>query len=654
MDKSVGEGSFITDPAFDKFGQASVGAPGPNVGSILVADCGSSFTRVSLLERMEAGYSLVAHGMAPTTAEPPWSDVGVGMRHAIENITEITNRQLMDDSGLLIIPEVRGMGVDLLVLTCSAAQPLRVVLAGLVSQVSLASLERAAASSYVEVLGVIARDYVGSRSTRDGHATEGSARRHAWHEPQRSAEANVDRSDIGSSDEDKIALIRQQQPDVVWIAGGTDGGSRELVRDLVEAVALGCTLVDRSPQPSIVYAGNAELRSGIVDLIGDEVELEIIDNVRPTLDTENLATAQAAFHTAYVTRKVQHLPGMASLIGSTSVPVLSTAQALEYLVLYLQHLYESGKGVLCADVGSANTTIAASLPVRLGGPVSVPARDGDDGQHTLQVATDVGVGYAAPALLERLGVKAIARWLPFESEPGEIEGVLLNKGLRPTTIPQDRRQLLIEQAAAREALRAVMSQARETWRVGAESSRWLMPLLEPIIATGGVLVQAPRPSQAALMLLDAIEPVGITTLVLDEHGLASMLGAVAVTQPTAAVQVLDAGAFLTLGTVVAPIGRARLGDVILRVKLTFEQDGELEIEARYGSLEMVPLRMGEKAVMELKPRRGFRVGRTGGSVEVHGGAVGLVIDARGRPLRMPPNEDMCRQLMQRWLWEMGA
>jgi hypothetical protein len=258
-------------------------------------------------------------------------------------------------------------------------------------------------------------------------------------------------------------------------------------------------------------------------------------------------------------------------------------------------------------------------------------------------------------LLERVGVQAIAQWLPFEPEPGEVEGLLLNKGLRPTTIPEDRRQLLIEQAAAREALRLVMQRARESWRGGVQHSRrWMMPLLEPIIATGGVLTQAPRPSQTALMLLDAIEPVGITTLLLDEYGLASVLGAVAVNHPLAAVQTLDAGPFLTLGTVVAPLGRARLGDVVMRVKITFEQGGELEIEAKYGSLEMVPLRTGEKALMELKPRRGFRVGRTGGPVEVHGGAVGLVIDARGRPLRLPPDEERCRQLIQQWLWEMGA
>jgi hypothetical protein len=443
----------------------------------------------------------------------------------------------------------------------------------------------------------------------------------------------------------------------VWVAGGTDGGSREPVRDLVEMIALACTLVDSPPRPTLVYAGNSELRSEVVELIGEEVALEVVDNVRPTLTEENLATAQAAFQSAYAQRSLQRLPGMGSLIGWSGAPVLSTAQALGYLVAYLERLYDdgAGKGVLCADVGSATTTVAASFP-------------GGDGQPWLQVVPDLGVGYGAPTLLKRVGVEAIARWLPFEPEPGEVEALLLNKGLRPATIPQGRRQLLIEQAAAREAVRLVMSRARESWQgPGAQRSgqsilsrggrgpwRWLTPPMEPVIACGGILSQAPRPGQAALMLLDAIEPIGVTTILLDERGVASALGAVAVTQPLAAVQGLDAGAFLTLGTVVAPVGRARPGEVIMRVKIAFDRGGELEVEVKYGSLEVLPLRLGEKARLELKLRRGISVGRIGGVVEVNGGVIGLIFDARGRPLRLPPHPSACRQQVQRWLWDMGA
>ncbi len=610
------------------------------VRSILAADCGSTFTRVLLLEQIEAGFCFVAQAAAPTTAEPPWSDVSIGVRHAIEQISATTGRLLLDEHGFLVLPEARGQGVDLFVVTASAGQPLKVVLAGLVSQVSLASLERAAASSFVSVLGVIAKD-----------------------DSRILAQPSV--GGIEMSDEDKIAFIRQHHPDVVCIAGGTNGGSREPVRNLVEALVLACTLVDSPPQPTIIYAGNTDLRSDIVEMVGEDVSLKVVENVRPALNAENLAAVRDAFQAAYIQRKVQHLPGMSTLIGWSSAPVLPTPEAQEYLVMYLERLYESGKGVLCADVGSASTTIAASFPPAWAlatGELHAPQpKEGGhpDPLRSLHVATDVGVGYGAPALLERVGAPAIARWLPFEPHPGEIAQVLLNKGVHPHTIPSTRRELLIEQAAAREALRLVMARARQSWRTelpitAIGSRQWPMPLLEPLIACGGVLSQAPRPGQTLLMLLDAVEPVGVTTVVLDKYGLASTLGAVAVAQPLAAVQALDAGAFRNLGTVIAPAGRAHPGDVIMRVKITFEQGGQLEIEVKYGSIEVLPLRPGEKAKLEMKPRRGMWVGRSGGSVEVHGGEVGLVIDARGRPLRLLTDPGACRQQIQQWLWDMGV
>ncbi|NIO40606.1 MAG: hypothetical protein GTO41_10735, partial [Burkholderiales bacterium] len=118
-------------------------------------------------------------------------------------------------------------------------------LAGLVSQVSLASLQRAAASSYVNVLGMIARDFIGAVPV-DGLPGDRDAASDLPM-PDELPEIAGDQARSSSTDEDKVALIRRQHPDVVWVAGGTDGGSREPVRDLVETVALGCTLVDGPP-----------------------------------------------------------------------------------------------------------------------------------------------------------------------------------------------------------------------------------------------------------------------------------------------------------------------------------------------------------------------------------------------------------------------
>ena len=136
----------------------------------------------------------------------------------------------------------------------------------------------------------------------------------------------------------------------------------------------------------------------------------------------------------------------------------------------------------------------------------------------------------------------------------------------------------------------------------------LLPYLEPIIGSGSALGRAPRPGQAALMMLDALEPIGVTTLVLDTCGLLPALGACALAQPLSTVQALGAGALVTLGTVVTPVGRARMGETILSLRMKYQNGGDLEVEVDAGSLEVLPLPPGQKATLELKPRRNVDVG----------------------------------------------
>ncbi len=40
----------------------------------------------------------------------------------------------------------------------------------------------------------------------------------------------------------------------------------------------------------------------------------------------------------------------------------------------------------------------------------------------------------------------------------------------------------------------------------------------------------------------------------------------------------------------------------------------------------------------------------GGSINVVGGEMGIVIDARGRPLRFSPDASRRKDLIKKWLW----
>jgi len=580
------------------------------IGSILLADCGTVMTKAVLLDRVVGRYHFVAQGEAPTTAEYPWADVSVGVAHAIEQISEVTGWEFLDAAGNLICPPVgTRRGVDIFAATVSASRPLEVVLGGLVHDLSVASLRRAAAGTYSLVKGILASD------GRDAVLGE----------------------------EERVRRIRDAAPDVVCIAGGTDGGATRPVLEMVEAAALACSLVDTPDRPHLLYAGNSSLRQRVAEIVDGRLELRVSDNVRPTLTEENLLSCSAELDEIYVGKKMGRLPGIERLASWSSVPLAPTAHTFGCLMQYLWHLGDPSKGVLGVDVGGASTTLAAVF----------------DGRLSMTVCSDLGSTFGGERLLLERGAAAVTRWMPDPMAEDEVRGVLINKQVRPASIPQEVRELWLEQALAREVIRSALEIARPGWRPGAARPyAGLLPLCDTIVVSGGVLAHAPRPGQAALIVLDALQPVGVTTMVLDAHGLAPALGNVATVKPLAAVEALDSGSFVNLATVVTPVGRARRGDIVLRLRVTYEDGSTLDVEVRHGELEVLPLLPGQQAVLELRPLRGFDVGLggpgRGGKRRVSGGLVGLIVDARGRPLRLAGDPGRRRRQVQQWLWDVGG
>ena len=580
------------------------------IGSILAVDCGTVMTKAVLLDRVGGSYRFIARGEAVTTTDAPWYDIATGVQRAIEQIEEITGRVFLGEDGNLITPEKAGIGVDAFVALVSAAHPLRVLLAGLVRDLSLASAERAAAGTYSIITGIISQD------------------------------PNADWMPI----EEQIQLIVDRQPEVICIVGGTDGGATVPVSRLVEAAALGCSLVEEEKRPRVLFAGNKALRQRVVSLIGEQTDVRSTGNVRPEPDLENLRGLRSELENLYSQRKLEQMPGGELLEHWGTLPVIPSAKAFSQLVQYLWHLDESPKGVLGIDIGAAHTTVAAVFGGRL----------------YLNIYGELGAVFGGQRLLAG-AAGSVIRWVPSPLELDEAQAMLINRESRPWTVPQEPEELWLEQAVTREVICEALRTAQPGWQPdGAQPYPALIPMFDPILLSGGVIANAPRPGQVALIALDAIQPVGISTLLLDMYGLAPVLGGVARLKPLATVETLDSGSFVNLATVVTPVGVARKGDVILRVRIQYEEGGSLEIEVPYGSLEVLPLPPGQEAVLELRPIRRFRfdVGLggpgKGGRRRVRGGLVGLIVDARGRPLRLPKDPAERQAQVQQWLWDVGG
>lgn len=577
------------------------------IGSILALDCGTVLTKAILLDQVEGSFHFVARGAALTTAASPWRDIALGIQHAIEQVEDVTGRVLLDEARRLIIPQQGGLGVDACVAVSSAAPPLRVVLAGLVPELSLSVAQRAASGTYAQVEDLIVQD------------------------PRRRM-----------SEEEQIRIVLQHRPDVLCVVGGTDDGAVLPVLELVETLALACSMLPEGERPQMLFAGNTALRQKVVDLVGGQASVRSVDNVLPTPTVENPVGLQNELENFYRQKQLAQLPGGEILHRWLNVPLMPVSESFARHTQYLWYLDESPKGTLGIEVGAANTVVTAVF----------------GGEPTVTVRAGLGSVYGVERLLEQRGVETFLRWMPVPFKPEQVQSVLYYRSLWPASVSQETEELWLEQSIVREVIREAIQAARPAWRPGkAQPYPQLSPLFDPILVGGGALASTPRPGQLALMVLDAVEPIGISTLLLDAHGLAPVLGAIAILKPMAAVEVLDNGGLVNLATVIAPVGVARKGEIILRIRVHYEKGGTLDVEVPYGSLEVLPLPAGEEAVLELRPRGRIDVGLgpgRGGKRRVRGGLVGLIVDARGRPLQLPADPYTRMAQVQQWLWDVGG
>ena len=148
----------------------------------------------------------------------------------------------------------------------------------------------------------------------------------------------------------------------------------------------------------------------------------------------------------------------------------------------------------------------------------------------------------------------------------------------------------------------------------------------------------PHTADAVLVLLDGLRPPGVTQLAIDPWGICGPLGALGETEVDEGLETLRDDLLVPLGTAVVSRavrpGRSRFA----RVHRPGWPDSP-QVEVRAGSVTVLPLERGGSGEIELDLERGVHIGspRRGQHLRaaVTGGAVGVVLDARGDPIQLP-------------------
>jgi len=576
--------------------------------SLLAVDIGGANTRAVLFDVVEGEYRFLASSSAPSTAEAPFKDVSEGARNAIAALQTITGRTMLDAERRVITPvQSDGSGVDVFVSTLSAGPALKTVIVGLLSDVSLGSARRLAETTYTRIV-----DSIGINDHR--------------------------KPDV------QIDALMRLQPDMVIITGGTDGGASRSIHKMLEPVGLSGYLLNPEKRPAVLFAGNQKLDDEIKELLGGVTSaLRFSPNVRPSLETEDLEPAARELAELYLGVRKRQLKGVDVLETWAAGNVLPTAYAEGRMLRFLGKVYGGTRGgILGVDIGSSAAVIAASFKEKT----------------TLGVYPHFGLGENLPALLQYTSLEDILRWSSLDVSTGVLRDYLFQKSLFPSTIPATKEEQSLSQAVTRQALYLAMQTAKRDFpRSVRRPKPGLLPFFEPILAGGGALGDAPTPGQGLLLLLDSIQPVGVSTIILDRNNLLPLLGAASVRNSLLPVQILESGAFQSLGTVVSVIASANVGAQVVRARLTYDNGTETLADVKFGNLEVLPLPAGESARLTLQPQRGANVGfgpGRGGTLPVSGGSMGVVIDGRGRPLVLSNDAGRRQESIKKWLWTVGG
>ncbi len=579
-----------------------------NIKIIVATDCGSTTTKAIMIEEVDGVYRQTYRGEAPTTVEEPFADVTVGVINSVTELQELSGRRLVTDDGEIIrrtstdAPE----GCDIYISTSSAGGGLQMMVAGVVREMTAASAKRAALGA-----GAIVMDVIAANDRRRPH--------------------------------EQIQRIRELRPDMVLLSGGTDGGNTTQVIQLAELVA------PAKPRPRfgsayelpIIFAGNVEARPEIERAFAEQddttggFDLSLVENLRPSLENENLGPARDRIHDVFLEHVMAHAPGYDKLIDWTNAPIMPTPGAVGDILQTIARTQNiNAVGV---DIGGATTDVFSVF----------------DGTFNRTVSANLGMSYSISNVCAEAGMDSVLRWVHIDMDERELRNRVKNKMIRPTTIPQSAEALVFEQAVAREALRLAYQQHKEfaTTLKGVQQQRTVGDVfsqdvggstivdgmkLDLLVASGGVLSHAPRMHQTAMMLIDAFEPEGFTTLAKDSIFMMPHLGVLSSVHERAAMEVFERDCLVVLGTCVAAKGEGKVGKPCF--KYTMRGDVSAEGAIVWGDVVLLELGPGQTAEMEVSPVRGVDLGGGPGKTvtrTVKGGPVGVVLDGRGRALRLP-------------------
>lgn len=450
----------------------------------LLIDFGSTYTKLRAIEL--DSLRLLGGGQGPSTVT---TDITVGLMAALQDL----------EQHLGGLPAFRYR-----LASSSAAGGLRMVTVGLVRELTAEAARQAALGAGAKVIDTFAYE--------------------------------LTRSDISN--------VVELAPDIILLAGGTDGGNREVI------LANARTLAGSEIDCPIMVAGNraaADQVQEILETAGKPVT--VTENVMPDFGVLNIEPAREAIRQVFIDRIV-HAKGIDRAHDMFDQVLMPTPTAVLEGARLLAEGYGEQRGLgplLVVDVGGATTDVHS---VCSGDPTheGVVLRGLPEPYVKRTVEGDLGMRHNVMSILEAAGLEAVAA--DAELPPARVEEIARRAHNDVGQLPESPEERAVDRALARATVQiAVRRHAGVTDTVytvhGPVTVQHGKDLsdLGCVIGTGGVLACGAYPSDILRMArADSAESLSLRPqrprLLLDRDYVLYACGLLATVEPEIALTLM--------------------------------------------------------------------------------------------------------------------
>lgn len=421
---------------------------------VLLIDFGSTFTKVTAVDLMAE--TVLSTGRAFSTVE---TDIMEGLLTAVA-VLEQRMAALPEGRPGAVLPEQR-MSAETpryqhKIACSSAAGGLKMVAVGLVPELTAEAAKRAALGAGARILGVYAHELTTS----------------------------------------EMGKIEAQKPDIILLAGGTDGGNREVI--LYNARRLAVSTIEAP----VVVAGNKAAADDAAAILRQAAKVvTVTENVMPELNELNVEPARAAIRDIFLDRIVLAKGLHKAEVFIDRVLMPTPAAVLNAARLLAEGLPdEPGLGELVViDIGGATTdvhSIAAGYPTAAG--VTMKGLAESFAKRTVE--GDLGMRYSAAALYEAAGEYKLRQTIGLSDI--DLSNYIEYLAGHPNKLPADETEQRIDTGLGYTA--AELAVERHTGKVetvytpfGASYVQYGKDLTDVryLIGTGGVITNHPDPAE---------------------------------------------------------------------------------------------------------------------------------------------------------------